>query len=785
MQPIAFVIPWFGADLKGGAEQHAFQIATRLAARGHEVELLTTCCRSFLDDWSVNHLPAGDSLEHGLVVRRFPVRPRDTARFDAANGRLLALSPSELKPGVCPVTEDIAQTFCDHNIHSPDLVHELEEFGGDYLAVVFIPYLYGPILAGLAKTPGNAFLQPCLHDECYAYLPQVESLFRQARACLFNSEGEYQLALKLYGPGLATRSHVTGGGVETIVPSRRPENPHGRYVLYLGRRDATKNVDRLIEAWAGFRDANPESDLRLLLAGPGVQAYVGHEGVTDLGLVNEETKTTLLANALALFQPSRNESYSRVLMEAWMHGRPVAAHRECIATAGAVAMAKGGWVAGNEEEWAGLFAAVDQVPATVLDELGSNGRSYAVDHADWDQVIDGYESILGLRAAPARYRAGKGSRGRIDQVLPQLSYGDAISNHALWIRDQLHALGFESEIRVGRLESPQFDRCVAMSDSPLPVDAGVIYHHSIGSEVTRWVIAHRGPKALIYHNITPDDYFRPWRPEFADLLARGRRDLGALVDAFPVSVGVSAYNAGELAASGFALPGILSLAVSPVRWNIVADPSLMASLQDGKRNLMFAGRLAPNKCQHELVEAFALYLELDPAARLILVGAGTQADPYGRYVLDTIDCLGLRYAVLCPGHISEAELAAYYRTAHLFWSMSEHEGFCAPIIEAMWFGIPVLAFKSSVIPETLQDAGLMFTSKRDLLSVAAVARAILTDEALRSSILVRQNARRQAFLPEAVAPQLEHLIDRMMRHSRAPADRVRPAVPRLGARAHP
>ena len=512
MLPIAFVIPWFGADLKGGAEQHAFQIATRLAARGHKVEVLTTCCRSFLDDWSVNHLPAGAGSEHGLVVRRFPVQSRDASRFDAANARLLGLRPAELRPGVCPVAEDVAQAFCEHNIHSPALIRELEEFGGDYRAVVFIPYLYGPILSGLAKTPANAFLQPCLHDECYAYLPQVEALFRQARACLFNSEGEYQLALRLYGPGLARRSHVTGGGVETIVPGTPPDNRWGRYVLYLGRRDATKNVDALIDAWKLFRGADPGTDLQLLLAGPGVTSYRGHHGVVDLGLVDEETKTALLANALALFQPSRNESFSRVLMEAWMHGRPVAAHAECVATATAVGAAKGGWVAGTAEDWADLFAKVERAPASTLADLGASGRQYAGDHAGWDRAIDDYESVLGLRAVSARSPGRSKDLARIDQVLPQLSYGDAISNHALWIRDTLRTWGFESDIRVGDIQPNQYERCVAIAESPLPAAAGVIYHHSIGSDVTHRVLAHRGPKALVYHNITPGDYFRPWRP---------------------------------------------------------------------------------------------------------------------------------------------------------------------------------------------------------------------------------------------------------------------------------
>ena len=167
-----------------------------------------------------------------------------------------------------------------------------------------------------------------------------------------------------------------------------------------------------------------------------------------------------------------------------------------------------------------------------------------------------------------------------------------------------------------------------------------------------------------------------------------------------------------------------------------------------------------------------------------MIGGGGRADPYARLVLDTIDCLGLRDAVLCPGHISEAELAAYYRTADLFWSMSEHEGFCAPMIEAMWFGMPVVAYRSSAIPETLGDAGLMFSSKRDALAVAVTIRTVLADDDLKASILARQDARRRDFLPDAVTPQLERLVERMMENCGARSDPRRPTVLERKVSAH-
>jgi glycosyltransferase involved in cell wall biosynthesis len=176
-----------------------------------------------------------------------------------------------------------------------------------------------------------------------------------------------------------------------------------------------------------------------------------------------------------------------------------------------------------------------------------------------------------------------------------------------------------------------------------------------------------------------------------------------------------------------------------------ADASLMQQLQDGKTNLLFVGRVAPNKCQEHLLEAFAYYLTMDREARLILVGWGDISDPYYRHIVNRIQQLNLKNYVLISGQVNDAQLLAFYRTAHLFWSMSEHEGFGVPFVEAMWFDVPVLAYKSSAVPETLGEAGLMFTSKDDLIQVAALAKILVKDNLLRSKVINMQRKRRNHF----------------------------------------
>jgi glycosyltransferase involved in cell wall biosynthesis len=780
---LGIIIPWFGRELKGGAEQQAWQIATRLAGRGHHVEMLTTCCRSHQEDWGTNHLPDGLSMEHeGFAVRRFPVVPRDRAAFDRVCGNLLSLDPTTLKPGVPPVSADDSRVFVNELIKAPALLEHLKENKHEYRGFILLPYLYGPVLQAIDILGRQAFLQPCLHDESYAYLPEVAEAFYRAKRLLFNSEGELELALRLYGPGIWTKSVLVGEGVEVdvvpaasngtapaITPSLHSSTtpqlpPPNRFLLYLGRKDAGKNVPLLLHAFARFRAVRPNSSLRLLLAGNGaLDLNGGDHGAEDLGLVSEERKLQLLRDCVALVQPSQNESFSRVMMEAWLHGKPVAAHARCPATAIPVRKTGAGWLADSEEDWTRLLVELDRTSEKTLRQLGENGRRYAEVAADWDAVMERYEGALFESEPPPEQQVIDAQPDKaINQFLPNLEYGDAISNHAIWIRDELRKLGFRSEIYVRYIDVRVAHQCHVFKSDALHSSDAAIYHHSIGTELTPHLVAFRGPKCLIYHNITPAEFFLPYRPEFAAILAQGREDLHRLAAYFPISCGDSAYNALELADAGFHKPGVLPIAVNPDKWSISPDPQLMDVLHDGRTNLLFVGRFAPNKKQDDLIVAFSHYLACDPDARLILVGKPEEQDPYVAHLRRVVASLGLDDSVLFTGSITDAQLAAYYRTAHLFWSMSEHEGFCVPLIEAMWFNVPVLAFKSSAVPETLGDAALTFSDKSDLRVSAALAWLLVTDASLREKMMRAQRGRRVAFLPSGTRLFLNDIVRRFV-----------------------
>jgi glycosyltransferase involved in cell wall biosynthesis len=492
------------------------------------------------------------------------------------------------------------------------------------------------------------------------------------------------------------------------------------------------------------------------------------DGVYDLGLVSDEEKEALLTGCKALFQPSTNESYSRVIMEAWGHGRPVAAQRRCLATSMAVAASDGGWLADGIEEWSKLFRTVEMAGESDLAELGRRGKAYAGQYADWDTVIERYEAILELHSASNANRqeivVQRGSNTQaIHQLTPGFAYGDAISNQAMLVRDLLRKKGYRSEIFTEHLDpSMTHEARLFLGGEALGKEDGIIYHHSIGAGLTDFVIQHQGPKGLVYHNVTPPDLVREHEPELAKILEKGLDDLQVLAPHFPVNVADSQFNCNDLEANGFQKPTVLPICIMPEKWNIPADPVMMAKLQDGKDNILFVGRLVANKCQHDLIKAFAAYHAIYGNSRLILVGGYIEEEKYYQSLQQSVARHRLGGDVLFCGKIPDSVLHACYRCSHLFWSMSEHEGFGVPLIESMWFDLPVFAYKCTAVPETIASGGLLFTSKDDLLQLAVTARLLLHDPVLREKMIAAQHRRREDFLPENIEPKLDAIVQRML-----------------------
>jgi len=404
---VVVVTPWYGAELTGGAERTAWQIAHGLVERGHAVTVFTTCGQGFAGDWEAVGYRAGIHSEDGISVRRFAVDPRDRTAFDRANEVLLSHPPAFYAHHAHAIDALIADTFVRHSINSTALIDAIRSGSDGFDAVIVLPYPYGLCLAAVAAAGDRALLVPCLHDEIYAYLPAVADAFRSAALVAFNTAGERRLAYRIFGPAIALKSIVVGQWVDrdpapTAVDSVNGFTPdEHRYLLYLGRRDETKNVDMLVESFATFRRRERMSALELVLVGPGRRSFADpRHGITDLGLVDNAQKAALLRNAWALVQPSVNESFSRVVMEAWAVGAPVAVNARCEATADVVAETGGGWTAATKAEWSAIFQALDRMPAVERDRVAACGRRYVEEQMPREHVLGRLERALRLLPRP-------------------------------------------------------------------------------------------------------------------------------------------------------------------------------------------------------------------------------------------------------------------------------------------------------------------------------------------------------------------------------------------------
>ncbi len=329
---------------------------------------------------------------------------------------------------------------------------------------------------------------------------------------------------------------------------------------------------------------------------------------------------------------------------------------------------------------------------------------------------------------------------RIDQVIPSIVEHDAVSNHTFEAQRLLLGSGYASEI-YARVIGPGCEGRVRPLSDLVSDDPGrwLLYQSSIGSPAAEVFARARGHKLLDYHNITPASLVERWLPPLADEARLGRRQLARLAPLVGYAFADSAYNAAELLEAGYAHAAVVPIMIEGANYAEPPDPSvatrLAASRAAGGADWLFVGQVAPHKAQHDVIAAFACYRRAyDPAARLHLVGremGATYRDALRRYV----GALGIGDAVELAGSVSVGALAAYYEHADVFVCCSDHEGFCAPLVEAMHRGVPVVAYAAAAVPETVGDAGVLLAAKDPAL-VAAAVHALLSDPTQRAAASV-------------------------------------------------
>jgi glycosyltransferase involved in cell wall biosynthesis len=295
---------------------------------------------------------------------------------------------------------------------------------------------------------------------------------------------------------------------------------------------------------------------------------------------------------------------------------------------------------------------------------------------------------------------------------------------------------------------------------PRPGDV-LVYHMAIGSVVADFVADRGQPLVVDFHNVTPAHFIEPWEPGAAYGCSWGRNQLHELAVTAELGIAHSHYSEEDLRHEGFVetavAPILLDLSMFESEVDEARLHALQAAKDGGGADWLFVGRLSPNKCQHDLVKALAVYRRLyDPAARLHLVG-GSSSDAYVTAIEGFAAELGLSDAVDIPGSVTPGELAAYYQAADVFVSVSEHEGFCVPLVEAMYNRVPVVAFGSSAVPETLGDGGVLLPSK-DAATVAAAVDRVLRD---RDAVVAAGTARLAAFDLERTRAQWVDLLQRV------------------------
>ena len=366
------------------------------------------------------------------------------------------------------------------------------------------------------------------------------------------------------------------------------------------------------------------------------------------------------------------------------------------------------------------------------------------------------------------------SSGQVHQVLATLGYGDAIGHEVLGIQRALQDAGYASEIFVEtadrRLEHLTTDyRDMVGGVGP---DDVLIHHFSIGSRASRTAYALPGRMALVYHNITPPEYFLGVHQDLVKLCFRGRRELTAYVPRCEIALGDSEYNRQELEDLGFRPTAVLP--VVPDFTHLDLPPNTMTAdrFDDGWTNVMFVGRVIPNKKFEDLIRAFHVYrTRHNPRSRLLLVGSYGGFEKYLVMLHALVARLGTP-DVHFLGHVSNEELTALYDVADLFLCASEHEGFCVPLIESFYKQVPVLAYAATAVPATMDGGGVLYDTK-DPLEIARVMAAILDDPDLEDRIVGTQDAALARLLEKDFAGTLLRFVDRI----RASAPRAAPEVP--------
>jgi len=351
---------------------------------------------------------------------------------------------------------------------------------------------------------------------------------------------------------------------------------------------------------------------------------------------------------------------------------------------------------------------------------------------------------------------------QIHQIHPIVSYGDAIGNEMIEIKEILKEFGYESDI-YAKFIHPKLENIKNYADylkvsSPQNI---LIVHYSTeyGPELLDFIRSLPDKKILLYHNITPPVFFQNFSSEHEHATKIGiyelKHEIKNIVD---VALADSEFNRQDLINSGFKKTGVLPYIINFNKFDISPDSKIIQKYNDEFVNLVVVGRISPNKKVDDAIKCFYYYNKyINSRSRLLLVGSYQGMDLYYNYLNNLILKLGLKN-VYFTGHINLNEVISYYKISDIFLTMSEHEGFCVPLLESMYFEVPILAYNSTAIPETLGGAGVIVNDK-NYIEIAELINVLVEDKVLRNKIVKKQSERLEFFSRKRIAGILKQYID--------------------------
>jgi L-malate glycosyltransferase len=349
---------------------------------------------------------------------------------------------------------------------------------------------------------------------------------------------------------------------------------------------------------------------------------------------------------------------------------------------------------------------------------------------------------------------------RIDQWVPALHRGDAIGDSARLMRDAFRRWGHEADVYAFDMDDDlEGDGRFYRDWKPGGPNDILIFHYALPSAMTHHLREHRGRRVVIHHNVTPPEFFLPWDSEMVRICRIGREELTLLKDV-DLGLGDSEYNRRELEDAGFRRTGVLPIYLDFERYRQPANPVLRHLMNEGPANVLFVGRLSPNKKHDDLIRLASYWKRFISAdVRLVLVGKLPRKHEY----FDALQAYAYEHGftpweVLFLGHVEHDDLLACYQGAHVFVSMSEHEGFGVPLVEAMLMKVPIVAYRCTAVGDTLGHAGLQFEPK-DIAQMAEAAHLVARDRVTREAVLAGQAERLSAFTPETVEATLRRHLE--------------------------